>query len=130
MPLRKMKPTYLTIEKDQLSAFKTLDIVGEFFMYNLLKYKTYVNTDQTGEEAYKDYMRAALPFFKKAQAEVVFKGKPNLVLIGGEEKHYWDEILIVKYHSKEDFLAMITHEDYPANLRSTALEDSRLILCQ
>lgn len=131
MQANKMKEKYLQLERTQFQAFTELPIDSPLYMYNLLKYKEKVEgSDLTGENAYRDYMRAATPFFQQAQATVLFFGSPEFVLIGEEQDAYWDDILLVKYDSKNDFLGMITAEGYPAELRELALEDSRLIYCK
>jgi len=125
-----MSKKHLTIEAEQFNAFKTLEIEGPLLMYNLLKYKDQVeDLELTGAQVYRRYLKAVLPFFEKANAQVVFKGEPIFTLIGPEEEKYWDEILIVKYTNKADFLGMITAEGYPSAIREKALIDSRLILC-
>jgi len=50
-------------------------------------------------------------------------------LIGPQELE-WDKILIVEYAKKSDFINMITTEGYPAEMRKSAIEDSRLIFCE
>ncbi|MEL6986918.1 MAG: DUF1330 domain-containing protein [Bacteroidota bacterium] len=110
------------------NAFEALKKIpeGPVMMLNLLKYKEEVD-GISGRTMYVKYMKAALPFFNASKAEVVFKGPEKLSLIGPQQK-YWDDILIVKYPSKNAFLKMITSQDYPADLRSKALQDSRLIM--
>ncbi len=126
-----MQEKYLGIEKEQFNAFMALEIDGALLMYNLLKYKDQVGeTGKTGFQVYREYLRVTTPFFEKANANIVFKGKPVFTLIGPSEKEYWDEILIVKYETKEDFLGMITAEGYPSAIREQALLDSRLIFCK
>ncbi|WP_052503398.1 hypothetical protein [Lacinutrix sp. Hel_I_90] len=99
-------------------------------MLNMVKYKAFVpETGMTGKESYTEYMRQATPFFLKANAEIVFYGSPKHMLIGPEADPLWDDVLIVKYHSVSDFMAMIKAEGYPSELRTQALTDSRLIHC-
>lgn len=126
-----MQEKYLSVESEQFKAFKALEIEGALLMYNLLKYKDQVGeSGSTGKQVYREYLKATTPFFEKANAQIVFKGKPVFTLIGPAEKDYWDEILIVKYETKEDFLGMITAKGYPSAIREKALLDSRLIFCQ
>lgn len=72
-------------------------------------------------------MTAAKPFFAKANAKIVFFGEPQLTLIGDSEEELWDEILIVEYADKSDFIKMISSPGYPAEIRRKAVEDSRLV---
>lgn len=122
---------YTNITQKQLKDFMESPIEGAFQMINLLKFKEYVKeVDMTGAEAYGLYMQAVLPFIKDTKAEVLYQGMPLLGLIGPEDTIEWDKILIVQYESKEEFIGMISKEGYPAEMRSRALADSRLILCK
>ena len=92
-------------------------------MLNLLKFS------DTGE-LYQHYMKAAYPFFVKSGAEILYKGKIIHTFIGDESTIEWDEMLVVKYASKSDFISMTTADGYPGHLRQQALTDSRLFVCQ
>lgn len=101
------------------------------FMLNLLEYKVIVEeTGKSGKETYKEYLRAAMPFFEKIEAEIVFKGTPQSFLIGSKEDKLWDEVLIVKYATKNEFFKLMQFKDYPRALRAMALKDSKLIFCK
>ncbi len=125
-----MNNTYVGITSKQFQDFAALPIEGAFQMINLLRFKDKVEeTGTTGAEAYAQYMNAIIPFFQNTKAKVIYQGKPLFGLIGPEDTVEWDKILIVQYESKQEFLSMITQEGYPAEMRSRALADSRLILC-
>ena len=121
---------YLEINQEQFKTFAQLPMDTSVVMLNLLKFKDEVpETGLSGEESYKGYMRAATPFFAKANAEVLYIGKPQSTLIGPEDEILWDKVLLVKYNTIADFLGMVKAEGYPSHLRAQALEDSRLINC-
>lgn len=123
--------SYLDINQEQFKAFVQLPMDTPVVMLNLLKFEDAVpETGLSGEESYKVYMKHAMPFFAKANAEVLYMGKPQTMLIGPENEALWDKILLIKYKSIADFLGMVKAEGYPAHLRSQALSDSRLIHCQ
>ncbi len=125
-----MTNTFTAITQKQFHDFMEFEVDGPFQMINLLKFKDKVEeTGTTGAEAYAQYMNAILPFFQDTSAKVIYQGKPLFGLIGPENTMEWDKILIVEYESKQEFLGMITKEGYPADMRSRALSDSRLILC-
>ncbi|MHA7057126.1 hypothetical protein ACWGOQ_0007905 [Aquimarina sp. M1] len=125
-----MDITYTGITQKQFHDFMELPIDGSFQMINLLKFKENVKeTGTTGAQAYAEYMNAIIPFFQKTKAKVVYQGKPIFGLIGPENTVEWDKILIVEYESKQEFIEMITKKEYPAEMRSRALADSRLIMC-
>lgn len=100
-------------------------------MLNLLKYKEIVQeTGEPGKEAYSKYLNEGAPFLKKVKAKVVFIGAPKHMLIGPIDEELWDAVIIVQYHSIDDFITMVTSEGYPSHLRARALRDSRLIHCK
>ena len=100
-------------------------------MLNYLNYKERVSsTGKTGKETYKEYMKAAFPFFQKIDAEIIFKGKPITTIIGPSEEKLWDEVLIVKYTNKNEFFKLMGFKNYPRELRASAFSDSRLIFCK
>ncbi|PQJ79589.1 hypothetical protein [Polaribacter porphyrae] len=116
---------------------KGLEILSKFeenkpvFMMNYLNYKDQVSeTGKTGKETYNDYMKAATPFFQKIEAEIIFRGKPQVTIIGPFDEKLWDEVLIVKYANKNEFFKLMQFKEYPRELRASALKDSRLIFCK
>jgi len=120
---------FLELKKTQFKAFVNLPIDQPFQMLNLLKFKQHVNNNaMTGAEQYQQYLKAASPFTQKANAKIIFYGQPMFNLIGPQQLE-WDKILIVEYSTKNDFIQMITTPGYPAELRKSALADSRLIVC-
>lgn len=123
--------SYVEINQEQFKAFVQLPMDTPVVMLNLLKFKdTVPETGLSGAESYKAYMKQAMPFFAKANAEVLFLGKPQTMLIGPEDEALWDKILLIKYNTIADFLEMVKAEGYPAHLRKQALSDSRLIHCK
>ena len=98
---------------------------------NYLQYKGCISeTGKSGKETYKAYMEAAIPFFLQIQATIIFKGKPLATIIGDKEAQLWDEVLIVKYASKNEFFKLLQMKEYPSALRASALSNSKLIFCK
>lgn len=125
------KDTFLEINQEQFKTFKQFAIDTPVVMLNMLKFKIRVpETGLSGEEAYKEYMRQATPFFSKADAEILFLGKPQTMLIGPEDEDLWDKVLLIKYNTIAGFIDMVQAAGYPSHLRAQALEDSRLIHCE
>lgn len=123
--------SYLEINQEQFKLFVQLPADIPVVMLNLLKFKdAVVETGLSGEESYKEYMKQAMPFFAKANAEVLFLGKPQTMLIGPEDQSLWHKMLLIRYNTSADFLEMVQAEGYPAHLRKQALSDSRLIHCK
>ena len=119
---------------DQQNSLKKLQDFPDgqaVFMLNYLNYKEKVTkTGKTGKETYADYLKAAVPFFKNLDAEIIFKGSPLATIIGPSDEFLWDEVLIVRYANKNEFMKLMAMKDYPRELRSSALSDSRLIFCK
>jgi len=101
------------------------------FMLNYLNYKEIVTeTGKTGKETYADYLKASVPFFNTLDSDIIFKGSPLATIIGPSDETLWDEVLIVRYANKNEFMKLMAMKDYPRDLRSLALSDSRLIFCK
>lgn len=114
-----------------LETLKSFSDDQPIFMLNYLNYKEVVEeTGKTGEETYKDYMAAAMPFFAHIDADIIFKGKPQAMILGPTDEELWDEVLIVKYANKNEFFKILQMKDYPSDIRASALSDSRLIFCK
>ena len=121
----------MEINKDSLEVLSNFDKKLPVFMINYLEYKEIVSsTGKTGKDTYNDYMKAAFPFFQKIDAEIIFKGTPQVTIIGSQNEKLWDEVLIVKYANKNEFFKLIQNKKYPKALRASALKDSRLIFCK
>jgi len=121
----------MEINNDSLDVLSNFDENTPVFMMNYLNYKEVVSsTGKTGKEIYNDYMKAAFPFFQKIKAEIIFKGKPQVTIIGPSNEKLWDEVLIVKYANKNEFFKLMQFKEYPRALRASALSDSRLIFCK
>ncbi len=104
-------------------------------MINLLRYREQADygnrTDIepcSGREAYRRYMKQAVAFVIAVGGAVIWQGAPKALLLGPPEER-WDLALLVRYPSKEAFLAMVSDPAYQAITmhRTAALEDSRLI---
>ena len=126
-----MSENHQNINKESLAVLSNFDENSPIFMMNYLNYKEEVSTTgKTGKETYNEYMKAAYLFFQKIDAEIIFKGKPIITIIGPSEEKLWDEVLIVKYANKNEFFKLLQFKDYPRELRASALSDSRLIFCK
>jgi len=123
-----MSQKYIGATGLQMKSIFTKEIDGPIQMLNLLKFKNEVN-GKSGEEQYKEYMKAAMPFFESSGAKIIYFGRSILSVIGPDEVE-WDKILLVEYPNKQNFMDMAMAEGYPTQLRDDALEDSRLVLCQ
>jgi uncharacterized protein (DUF1330 family) len=78
---------------------------GPFVMLNLLRYA------EGGRETYAEYAAKAQPFLEGVGGELLYAGDCTTALVA-PEAHDWDTILLVRYPSAEQFLKMVSDEDY------------------
>ena len=123
---------YIDPEREQFEAFKALPRDIPVMMLNLLKFRDKAayedGREVTGAEAYAAYGRETAPVFKRVGGEIIWRGEPEVMLIGPQDKQ-WDMIFIARYPTAGAFLEMVTDPDYQAAVRHrrAAVLDSRLI---
>ena len=123
---------YVDPEREQFEAFKALPRDVPVMMLNLLRFRDKAayedGRDATGAEAYAAYGRESAPIFKRVGGEIIWRGKPEVMLIGPQDKQ-WDMIFVARYPTAGAFLEMVTDPDYQAAVRhrQAAVLDSRLI---
>mgnify|MGYP001812232995 CR=1 FL=1 len=123
---------YIDPERDQFEVFKRLPRDKPIMMLNLLSFRGKAayedGREATGAEAYAAYGRESGPVFRRVGGEIIWRGKPEVMLIGPKDKN-WDLIFIARYPSAGAFLEMVTDPDYRIAVkhRQAAVLDSRLI---
>ncbi len=117
-----MSETYINPSAEQISALRNMHLDGPITMLNLLRF-----APNGGAEAYARYGAAAAPFLQSAGATIRYLGDVAGTVIGGEQ---WDEIILVEYPSLQAFFEMTGNPDYPSDIRTGALADSRLYCTQ
>ncbi|MEL7536954.1 MAG: DUF1330 domain-containing protein [Pseudomonadota bacterium] len=119
-------------QREQFDAFKALDRHQPINMLNLIRLNadvTYPDGEKTtGAVAYQRYGEASAPVFQKVGGEIVFRGKPECLLIGPTSET-WDIAFIARYPTAGAFMAMVTDEHYRSIVhhRQLAVADSRLL---
>jgi uncharacterized protein (DUF1330 family) len=124
---------------EQMTALVERGPEGPIVMVNLLKYraraeypadKPEAKQNLSGQAAYRRYGSVALRTLMEAGGQIVWGGEQNLVFIGGNEQD-WDEVICVRYPSRQAFLGMISREDYLAATyhRDAGLERTALLCC-
>lgn len=118
--------------QDQFEIFKNLPRNTPIMMLNLIE----LNDDAsykdgriaTGAEAYRNYGKESGPIFSGVGGEIIWRGKPESIVIGPSDEH-WDIAFIARYRDAKAFLEMVTNPDYQAIVfhRQAAVKDSRLI---
>ena len=86
----------------------------EFFMLNLNRYEYSENEVQKGiPVAYQKYGQAVMPMILKRAGHPIYVGEISDYLVGGDLKEGgWHEIILVRYRSRQDFINMITSDEY------------------
>ena len=123
---------YIDPERKQFDAFKALPRDEPVMMLNLVRLREKAayedGRDVSGAEAYAAYGRESAPVFERVGGEIVWRGTPELMLIGPDDKH-WDTIFVARYPTAGAFLEMVTDPQYRIAVkhRQAAVLDSRLI---
>ena len=119
-------------EREQFDAFKALPRDEPVAMLNLLRFREKAayedGRDATGAEAYAAYGRESAPVFRRVGGEILWRGRPDVMLIGPADKQ-WDLVFIARYPTAAAFLEMVTDPAYREAVkhRQAAVLDSRLI---
>lgn len=119
-------------ERDQFEAFKALPRDEPVMMLNLLRFRAKAlygdGRNVTGAEAYAAYGRDSAPVFQRVGGEIVWRGRPEVTLIGPADER-WDLAFVARYPTAGAFLEMVTDPDYREAVRhrQAAVLDSRLI---
>jgi len=122
---------------EQIQALIERGPDGPIVMVNLLKYsgkahypagKPEAGENLSGREAYRRYGAAVTPILAKVGAAIVYGGEQKLAIIGGAGED-WDEVVLVRYPSRQIFLGMAMSAEYQAIAyhREAALERSALL---
>ena len=125
-------PNHIDPERDQFDAFKALPRDEPIMMLNLLLFREEAayedGREATGAEAYAAYANESGPIFRRVGGEIIWRGKPEVILIGPNDEH-WDQIFIARYPTASAFLEMVTDPGYRIAVkhRQAAVQDSRLI---
>jgi uncharacterized protein (DUF1330 family) len=112
---------------------------GPMVMVNLLKYRAKTayaperaeaKENLSGRDAYQRYGMVALQQVMKRGGSVVWGGSQKFVMIG-DDANDWDEVVCVRYPSRDAFLNMTQDPDYLAAHyhREAGLERTVLLCC-
>lgn len=124
---------------DQVRALRDAGPDGPVVMLNLLKFRERANypagsphTPSSGAEAYLRYQTAFVETVADvSRAEVVWEGRVDATFIGNAGQD-WDKCLLVRYPSRQHFLAMMANATYREALvhRYAGLERTLLLQMQ
>lgn len=132
-------PNAVMPTQEQLAALAENGPEGAIVMVNLLRYRDRAAYEMerpeareklSGKSAYQRYGATALRCVIETGGQIVWGGQQKLVVIGSG-KDEWDEVLCVRYPSRQAFLAMTDRPDYRAALyhRDAGLERTALLCC-
>lgn len=126
---------------DQVRALRDRGPDGPIVMVNLLKFRERAAYTEgsgiapcTGVEAYARYQHAfTVTVGATSHAEVIYEGPVQQIFIGdpAAREADWDKVLIVRYPSRQHFLAMMANAEYREALvhRYAGLERTVLLQC-
>lgn len=119
------------VDKSAITAMEGRDPDEPIVMLNLLRYHQVAETGfgvdgLTGRDAYAVYGKAFAELHPRFGGEPIWMGRGLESVIGTDD---WDVVLLVRYPTRRQFIAMITDPDYQriSPIRAAALADSRLI---
>ena len=129
---------YIDPERDAFEMFKALPRDTPIQMLNMLRFKDHASYPDgrpaTGAEAYTAYGRESGPIFRRVGGKIIWRGTPELMLIGPAVKRgddAWDAVFVAYYPTASAFLEMVTDPEYQKAVvhRQAAVADSRLLRC-
>ena len=105
-------------------------------MLNLLRFNDIARykdgeADYSGRDAYQKYSAVAFGKVRGVGGELVWKGKALAGVIAPEGEK-WDDVLLVRYPSKQAFATMLADPEYreATRHRTAALQEARLVAMQ
>ena len=116
----------------QFEIFKALPRDTPILMLNLIRLRdqaAYADARRaSGLDAYTAYSRESEPIFSRVGGRIIWRGKPQQVLIGPADEQ-WHIAFIARYPHAAAFMEMVTDADYRVAVlhRQAAVDDSRLI---
>jgi uncharacterized protein (DUF1330 family) len=123
--------------KEQIQALVESELETPVVMLNLLKFaeRSGGNGDAgdgsqsaAGRDSYARYGDRVRSMLEKVGGRVLWQGRADSVVIGGEADD-WDAVILVEYPSRKAFLGMTSSPKYQevSKDRTAGLADSRLI---
>lgn len=141
IPLHDNHDASIDPTRDQVRILRDSGRDGPVVMMNLLKFREVAEYPAemamahcSGVDAYARYQHAfTVAVGAISQAEVLYDGPCEQVFIGqpGTLTADWDKLLLVRYPSRQHFLAMMANDSYRDALvhRYAGLERTVLIQC-
>jgi len=118
--------------KEQIQTLVDSSLATPVVMLNLLKFAERASGDgdgaESGRDSYARYGERVRSMLERTGARVLWQGRADSVVIGGDADD-WDAVILVEYPSRKAFLDMTSSPQYRevSKDRSAGLADSRLI---
>jgi uncharacterized protein (DUF1330 family) len=118
--------------KEQIQELVESPLETPVVMLNLLKFAERAGSDgdgpESGRDSYARYGERMRSMLEQTGARVLWQGRADSVVIGGDGDD-WDAVILVEYPSRKAFLEMTSSPQYRevSKDRSAGLADSRLI---
>ena len=115
---------------EQIKALVESQLDTPVVMLNLLKFaeRSGGNGAGSGRDSYRRYGDRVRSMLEKVGGRVLWQGRADSVVIGGEADD-WDAVILVEYPSRKAFIEMTSSPKYEevSKDRTAGLADSRLI---
>jgi uncharacterized protein (DUF1330 family) len=121
---------------EQIRALVDSELETPVVMLNLLKFAERTDgagdgdgsNSGSGRDSYARYGDRVRSMLEKVGGRVLWQGRADSVVIGGEDDD-WDAVILVEYPSRKAFLEMTSSPKYRevSKDRTAGLADSRLI---
>jgi uncharacterized protein (DUF1330 family) len=118
--------------KEQIQTLVESPLDTPVVMLNLLKFAEHAagggDGVESGRDSYARYGERIRSMLEETGARVLFQGRADSVVIGGDADD-WDAVILVEYPSRKAFIEMTSSPQYRevSKDRSAGLADSRLI---
>jgi uncharacterized protein (DUF1330 family) len=100
--------------RDRIRKLGADDDGGEIFMLNLNRYKYAADEPRAGAPAaYQSYGASVIGMILENAGHPIYSGEFfSSQITEASDKADWDEVILVRYRSRRDFLSMVTSDAY------------------
>jgi len=98
--------------EEQIRQLGITDDGAEIFMMNLNIYKGNVSEEPTANEDYQIYGRGVFPLLLSRASHPIYYSQGIQTLMSPRYEEHWQEVFLVRYRSRRDFISMITSDAY------------------
>ena len=102
-----------TVEHLNLEALSALADDAPVTMLNLMRFRERsLDGNGSGWDAYLRYSALAIKTIKAVGGTITWTGTAEAVALGIADDHRWDYVALVRYPSRQSFIAMMTSPEY------------------